>query len=107
MNYFPVFVREAGPGSSGAVRPTWQVQGEADEGFVAVRGAIAGVGQETHPVSLGSVGGPHLPPVDHVLIPVLHRLGGDTWVEEAELKAGTLLRFSQTPWLISIKKINK
>lgn len=56
-----------------------------------MRGPVAGVGQETHPVSLGTVGGPHLSPVDHIFVPVLHRLGGDTWVEEQELKAETLL----------------
>lgn len=61
-----------------------------------MRRPVAGVGQETHPVGLGSVGGPHLSPVDHVLIPVLHRLGGDTWVEEAELK-------SWNPFLRSLK----
>lgn len=69
-----------------------------------MRGPIAGVGQETHPVSLGSVGGPHFSPVDHILIPVLHRLGGDTWVEEAELKAGTLLRSLKHDGSFQLKK---
>lgn len=56
-----------------------------------MRGAVAGVGQQTHPVGLGTVGGPHLPPTDHIVIPVLHRLGGDTWAEGQELTAETLL----------------
>lgn len=79
------------PALTGKLRPTWQLHGQAKEGFVPVRGAVAGVGQETHPVSLGAVGGPHLAPVDYVVIPVLHRLGGDTWVRERDLKAQALL----------------
>lgn len=39
---------------------------------------VAGVGEETHPVSLDTVGGPHLSPVDHIFIPFLHCLGHDT-----------------------------
>lgn len=58
--------------------PTWQVHGQTDERFVPVRGPVAGVGEETHPVSLGTVSGPHLSPVDHKFIPFLHRLGNDT-----------------------------
>lgn len=62
-----------------------------------MRGPVAGVGQETHPVRLGSVGGPHLSPVDHILLPVLHGLGGDAWVEEQQLEAETLKRDPSHP----------
>lgn len=61
--------------------PTWQLHGQTDERFVPVGGAVIGVGQETHPVSLSTVGGPHLPPIDHIFIPFLHRLGHDTLME--------------------------
>lgn len=61
--------------------PTWQVHGQTDERFVPVWGGVTGVGQKTHPVSLGTISGPHLAPVDHVLIPFLHRFGLDTWID--------------------------
>lgn len=65
-----------------ALASTWQVHGETDERLVPVRGPVAGVGQETHPVGLGAVGGPHLPPVNHILVPFLHRLGHDACSDE-------------------------
>ena len=42
--------------------------GEADEGLVLVGLSLAGVGQETHPVCLGSICDPHLAAVNHQII---------------------------------------
>lgn len=59
---------------------TWHVHGQTDERFVFVRGPVASVGKETHPVSLGTIGGPHLSPVNHIFISFPHRLGANTWI---------------------------
>ena len=61
---------------------TGQIHGQADEWFIAVRRPVAGVSQQTHPVRLRAIGGPHLPPVDHVLVPLPHSFGHDTCGKE-------------------------
>lgn len=58
--------------------PTWQVHRQTDKGFVPVRWTVAGVGEETHPVRLGTVGGPHFSTIDDIFVPFPHCLGLNT-----------------------------
>lgn len=68
-----------GRGGRGEASPTWQVQGQADERLVPVRRPVTSVRQQTHPVGLHAVGGPHLPAVDDQLIALPDRLGHNAW----------------------------
>lgn len=49
---------------------TWQVHGQAHERLVQMRLALACVGQTAHPVSLSSVGDPHLSAIDDEVISI-------------------------------------
>lgn len=61
--------------------------GEADEGLVLVGLSLAGVGQETHPVCLGSICDPHLAAVNHQIISSWKQ-GGRRGEMEAEQEGG-------------------
>ena len=50
---------------------------QADQRLVAMRRAVAGVGEQAHPIGLRAVGDPHLAAVDDVVVAVGARIGLD------------------------------
>ena len=59
----------------------------ADQRFVAMFGAVAGVGEQADPVGLNAVGDPHLAAVDDVVVAI----GAGAGLDRGDIRTGTRL----------------